>query len=62
MNISDRIKAETIKGNYMGMILIDLPKAFDCVDHALLVQKLAAMGVASTDWFRSYLGDRSQCT
>ena len=44
------------------MILIDLQKAFDCVDHALLVRKLAAMGVASTDWFHSYLNDRSQCT
>ena len=61
-NMSDYIKSETSKGNFTGMILIDLQKAFDCVDHALLVRKLTAMGVASTDWFRSYLGNRSQCT
>ena len=44
------------------MIMIDLQKAFDCVDHSLLIRKLGAMGVRSTDWFRSYLSDRSQCT
>ena len=44
------------------MIMIDLQKAFDCVDHSLLIRKLGAMGVRSTYWFRSYLSDRSQCT
>ena len=62
MNLNDHIKTEMSKGNYTGMIMIDLQKAFDCVDHALLIRKLSAMGVSSTDWFRSYLNDRSQCT
>ena len=42
--------------------MIDLQKAFDCVDHNLLLRKLSAMGITSTDWFRSYLNDRSQCS
>ena len=62
MNLNDHIKSESCKGNFTGMILIDLQKAFDCVDHDLLLRKLSAMGISSTDWFRSYLSDRSQCT
>ena len=43
------------------MVLIDLQKAFDTVDHDILLSKLKAIGVDSVDWFRSYLSDRSQC-
>ena len=62
MNLNDYIKRQTSEGKVTGMILIDLQKAFDCVDHSLLIKKLSAMGVSSTDWFRSYLNDRVQCT
>ena len=62
VNLCDHIKTEMDKGNYTGMVMIDLQKAFDCMDHSLLIRKLDAMGVGSTDWFRSYLNDRSQCT
>ena len=62
MNLNDFIKSESSKGNFTGIVLIDLQKAFDCVDHDLLLRKLSAMGISSTDWFRSYLSDRSQCT
>lgn len=47
-------------GNYTGMVLLDLQKAFDTVDHAILCKKLQAMGVGSTDWFKSYLSNRQQ--
>ena len=62
MNLNDYIKKQTSDGKVTGMILIDLQKAFDCVDHCLLIKKLSAIGVASTDWFRSYLNDRVQCS
>ena len=62
VNLSDSIKTQTVNGNFTGMVLIDLQKAFDCVDHSILLKKLSTMGVSSTDWFRSYLGDRFQCT
>ena len=42
------------------MIMLDLQKAFDMVDHKILCQKLSAMGVVSVAWFRSYLSDRTQ--
>ena len=39
------------------MIMLDLQKAFDAVDHDTLCQKLSAMGVVSVDWFRSFLSN-----
>ena len=49
----DYIKTQTSKGLYTGMIMLDLQKAFDTVDHHILCKKLRAMGVMSVDWFRS---------
>ena len=46
----------------MGMVMIDLRKAFDTVDGEILIYKLSAMGVTSLDWFRSYMTNREQCT
>ena len=41
---------------------MDLSKAFDMVDHAILLQKLAKYGVngAEMGWFLAYLRDRKQ--
>ena len=45
-----------------GVIFIDLKKAFDTIDHSLLIRKLHKYGVdtSSLKWFESYLCDRSQ--
>ena len=43
------------------MVLIDLQKAFDTVDHGVLLNKLRAIGVDSISWFESYLRNRQQC-
>ena len=42
------------------MLMLDLQKAFDTVDHDILCKKLKAMGIKSVDWFRSYLSNRNQ--
>ena len=61
IGLSDYIKGEISHGNMVGMILIDLQKAFDTVDHGILIKKLESIGVSSTAWFESYLADRKQC-
>ena len=44
------------------MVILDLQKAFDTVNHKILISKLRAMGVgqAALKWFDSYLGGRKQ--
>ena len=50
------------KGYYTGMVLIDVQKAFDAVDHIILSEKLSKMGVGSVNRFHSYLNGRRQLT
>ena len=44
------------------MVVLDLSKAFDSIDHAKLLLKLRSLGVSCTalEWFRSYMHDRQQ--
>ena len=60
--LCDYIRQESEKGNYTGMVLLDLQKAFDTVDHSILISKLQCMGFgkASLKWFKSYLSERNQ--
>ena len=51
-----------IVGYYTGMVILDLQKAFDTVNHKILLEKLRAMGVGeiAVQWFNSYLTGRQQ--
>ena len=62
--VSDYILEELSKGCYVGAVLVDLKKAFDTVDHKILLKKLFCYGFreSSLDWFQSYLNHRFQCS
>ena len=43
-----------------GMMLIELQKAFDMIDHGRLLKKLNAIGFSNhtIGWFKSYLSNQ----
>ena len=47
---------------YMLRVFIDFPKAFDTVDHNILIDKLNLYGIKnnSLKWFPSYLSNRKR--
>jgi hypothetical protein len=49
---------------HVGGIFCDLAKAFDRVNHEILLTKLLFYGIQATaaEWFRSYPTDRRQKT
>jgi hypothetical protein len=51
------------EGNWCIGIFLDFKKAFDTVQHDILLRKLSKYGINGTalEWFKSYLSDRLQC-
>jgi hypothetical protein len=47
---------------HVGGVFCDLAKAFDCLNHEILLAKLHFCGIqgVSGDWFRSYLTKRRE--
>ena len=56
----DKILKGFDEGLMNGMILIDLQKAFDTIDHDILLQNLNAVGFSNhtIGWFKSYFSNR----
>ena len=58
--LCDVIRQECDQGKYTGMVTLDLQKAFDTVNHTILLATMKAlcMTTEAVDWFQSYLTDR----
>jgi len=59
--LNDKVLQGFDQGKITGMILIDLQKAFDTINHKVLLDKLVYMGFSDDAilWFKSYLSNRS---
>ena len=62
ISLIETIKKYLDDGEIVCGVFIDLQKAFDTVNHEILLEKLKYYGIRSkqNDWFRSFLTNRKQ--
>ena len=61
-SITENIQTQLDKGKYCARVFVDLRKAFDTIDHNILLRKLDYYGIRAiaNEWFCSYLKKRKQ--
>ena len=59
----DNVCSALDRKEHFVTVFLDFSKAFDTVDHAILIRKLDMLGFRGpiNEWFRSYLSERRQC-
>lgn len=64
IDVTDYILSNMDHGEVTGAVFLDLKKAFDTVDHGVLLSKLSSLGIMGKElnWFSNYLSNRQQCT
>ena len=62
LRLAEDWKKDLDKQQYVGAVLMDLSKAFDCLSHDLILAKLNAYGLSANacDFLGSYLTNRKQ--
>ncbi|XP_065684072.1 uncharacterized protein LOC136096582 [Hydra vulgaris] len=62
ISITEMIRGAIDSGSFACGVFIDLQKAFDTVDHNILIKKLNYYGIRgiANHWFSSYITDRTQ--
>ena len=62
LSLVDSLTQALERGEHVVGVYLDFSKAFDTVDHMILLQKLYHYGVrgCAHDWFTSYLANRTQ--
>ena len=60
-HLADKIATRFEKGLFTGIVLVNLQKAFDNIDHQILLKKMNYLGFSknTVTWFKSYLCERS---
>ena len=63
LSMTQEIKDTIEKGKIAIGVFVDFQKAFDTVNHQILLRKLHHYGIrgSANDWFKSYLTKRRQC-
>ena len=62
LSFVDKVIQAIEKGEYVVGVFLDFSKAFDIVDHDILLDKLDHYGIrgCALSWFNSYLSRRTQ--